>query len=113
MFIRRSGAHCIRIVAAAACTVVVSVQAGRAETQEFREPSVKGMRLDWCLYWARDCGEPAAREFCRIQGFESASRFAIDQNLGRKGDVTVVYGDGRLCGAATCSGFRSVTCERR
>ncbi len=68
MFFRRSGAHRIRIFAAALFAVVGSVQAGRAETREFHEPRVKGMRLDWCLYWARDCGEPAARVFCQTQG---------------------------------------------
>jgi hypothetical protein len=84
----------------------------RAEVVVFGEPQVKGMRLDWCLYWARGCGQLAANAFCRTQDFDDALRFAIDQNLGRRGIVTVVLGDGRLCGAATCSGFRSVTCER-
>jgi hypothetical protein len=84
----------------------------RAEVVTFSAPEVRGMRLDWCLYWARDCGQRAANAFCRTQGFADAQHFAIDQNLGRRGLVTVVLGDGRLCGAPTCSGFRSVICER-
>ena len=83
-----------------------------ADVAVFGEPKVKGMRLDWCLYWANGCGEPAASAYCHTQGFADALRFAIDQNLGRRGAVTVVLGDGRLCAAPTCSGFRSVTCER-
>jgi hypothetical protein len=96
------------ILAAAVWTAAPS----RAEVEVLHEPKVRGMRLDWCLYWARGCGEPAASAYCRTLGFNGALRYSIDQNLGRKGVVTVVLGDGRLCGAATCSGFRSVTCER-
>ena len=83
-----------------------------AQTEVFANPAIKGMRLDWCMYWAHDCGEPAADFFCREQGFARSLRFSIDQNVGRRGVVTLVLGDGRLCAAPTCSGFRSITCAR-
>jgi hypothetical protein len=102
----------VAVVLAATLVAPFSVTPAQAEWRLFDQPQVKGMRLDWCLYWAQDCGEPAADAFCRIWGFEGALRYAIDQNVGRRGVVTVVLGDGRLCGAATCSGFRWVTCER-
>jgi hypothetical protein len=103
-----------RCAAATALTVALAFlgKPASADVAAFPEPKVKGMRLDWCLYWANDCGKPAASAYCRTQGFEGALRFAIDQNVGSRGVVTVVLGDGRLCAAPTCSGFRSVTCER-
>jgi hypothetical protein len=79
-----------------------------AETRTFALPTVKGVRLDWCKNWARQCGEPAAILFCRENGYQRAVRWTIAPGVGR----TLVFGDGRLCQGPLCSGFSAITCER-
>ena len=83
-----------------------------AATQTFANPSVKGVRLDWCAHFGTDCGQAAADLFCRQNGFSSAQRFAMDPNIGRRGIATLVFGDGRLCNGPKCSGFRAITCAK-
>ncbi len=83
-----------------------------AETRDFIAPSVRDVRLDWCRHFGTQCGQPAADLFCREMGYQAASQFAPDPNVGARGIVTLVFGDGALCRAPTCSGFRSITCTR-
>ncbi len=83
-----------------------------AQTQIFTAPSIRNVRLDWCAHFGRDCGQVAADLFCREMQFERATRFAIDQNIGARGVDTLVFGDGALCHAPQCSGFRSITCQK-
>jgi hypothetical protein len=81
-------------------------------TKNFVAPKIKNIRLDWCRHWARDCGKPAADLFCRQMGFSTAVRFSIDPEIGARGIATVVFGDGKLCRAPYCSGFRIITCAQ-
>ena len=83
-----------------------------AATQTFPNPSARGVRLDWCAHWGRDCGKPAADLFCKDAGFDGAARFTEDPNIGARGIKTLVFGDGRLCTGAQCSGFRVITCSK-
>ncbi len=83
-----------------------------ATTQTFANPSVEGVRLDWCAHFGTACGQAAADLFCRQSGFTNAQRFTIDPNIGRRGIATLVFGDGRLCNGANCSGFRAITCAK-
>ncbi len=83
-----------------------------AATQTFANPSVKGVRLDWCAHFGTACGQAAADLFCHQNGFSSAQRFAMDPNIGRRGIATLVFGDGRLCSGPNCSGFRAITCAK-
>jgi hypothetical protein len=80
--------------------------------QRFAVPKVRGVRLDWCAHFGTDCGKAAADLFCKENGLGAANRFAIDENIGRQGVATLVFGDGRLCQGPTCSGFRFVTCSK-
>lgn len=82
------------------------------ETRSFSAPAVKGVRLDWCKHWARDCGKPAADLFCREMGFQHAAQFEIDVGVGGRGIRTLVFGDGRICSHPTCSSFKAITCAR-
>ncbi|MEX3006917.1 hypothetical protein [Hoeflea sp. TYP-13] len=83
------------------------------DTTRFRFPKIKDVRVDWCRNWGRECGEPAAELFCREMGFPRASKFVVDQTTGKKGIPTVVFGDGRICDARYCNGFRQITCTRK
>lgn len=80
---------------------------GRAETRTFIQPTVNGIRLDWCRVWGNECGKPAADAFCTSQGFRNAADHPIDANIGR----TWVMGDARECNDPNCDGFTRIVCE--
>ncbi|WP_457941080.1 hypothetical protein [Mesorhizobium sp. 10J20-29] len=80
--------------------------------QTFAAPEVRGVRLDWCKHWGRECGGPAANLFCAEKGFSRAVRFLPDPSLGSRNIATVVYGDGRICEGPACTGFRAITCMK-
>lgn len=84
---------------------------GGSPSQQFFAPSVGGNRVDWCLHWGAQCGEPAASAFCQRVGYDRASAWTIARNIGAQGP-TVVLGNGALCANAGCDGFDSVTCVR-
>lgn len=98
---------------AAVITGILSyAPAVKADTETFNTPVIRGgYRLDWCLHWARDCGRPAADEFCRRRGFRRALRFAIDEDIGHR-DPTRIITSGRICDQRFCDGFRFITCVR-
>jgi tetratricopeptide (TPR) repeat protein len=73
-------------------------------------PRYGNRRLDWCRYWARSCGRPAADEFCRRHGFAGATAFSQAPRIGAT-DPTSVIGTGQICDRATCTGFASITCS--
>ena len=84
---------------------------GGQGSQQFFSPTIGGNRVDWCLQWGAQCGEPAASAFCQQMGYDRASGWSIAQNIGAQGP-TVVLGSGALCAQAGCDGFSSVTCVR-
>lgn len=77
----------------------------------FPYPRHKGVRLDLCLHWGTECGQPAADSWCKEQGYARASAWQPAQDVGAS-EATVVMGDGRLCQAPTCDSFSSITCAR-
>lgn len=85
----------------------------RRERRTFRNPrlSAGGPRIDWCLNWGTNCGEPAADEFCRRQGFARAIDRRKDPDVDT---VTLVMGDGRTCDGRErhCDSFSRIRCER-
>ena len=76
-----------------------------------RKPRYGDYRLDWCRYWARGCGKPAADEFCRRHGYAEASSFAPDPRAGQS-EPTTVIGTGTLCKDKTCNGFATIACRK-
>ncbi len=66
-------------------------------------------RLNHCLYWQRDCGEPAASAWCRARGFSKALKWTIDKDIGAI-FPTVILGDQEVCARAGCDGFKKITC---
>lgn len=75
----------------------------------FDMPMVDGKRLDWCYYWGRECGEPAADAFCINQGYAQALTFEIAENVGDRWD-TLVAGDNRSCTDPGCDSFKTIRC---
>ena len=90
--------------------VMYGPKAPHIKIEVFRAPKVGNLPLDWCLYFAEKCGEPAASAFCRSQGLATSSDFL----QGHPVPETKVIGDGGLCQAgknnAVCDTFAEVTC---
>jgi hypothetical protein len=80
-----------------------------AETFIFEEPKVADVNLDWCRSLGEKCGQPAARAFCRANGYKRTTRFQMWVN---PGVPTRTVADGDICDFPECDSFRFVECER-
>ncbi len=74
--------------------------------ETFSDPMTQGYRLDGCLRWGQDCGEPAATAWCRTQGFDRATGWQVAKSV----PPTYVLGSGQVCNQQFCSGFSTITC---
>lgn len=85
--------------------------AGVLPAQDFYAPMWGGLRLDLCLVWGGQCGEPAATEFCRQSGYTKATAWEIAYDVGTQ-TPTFVLGTGQVCNEPGCDGFVSITCSQ-
>ena len=83
---------------------------GNTLSKRFNYPKIDNFRLDWCKYWATECGKPAADEFCKRKGYSSAISFKADSDIGLQ-STTKVIGTGQLCSDSFCDGFKYIECE--
>jgi predicted lipid carrier protein YhbT len=77
------------------------------------EPKWMGVPVDNCLYWARECGWPAAHEFCKRQGFKNGAK---SFNLSGPLRETVIITSGQKCTpdrspTGKCIGFDRIECK--
>ncbi len=100
-----------RIVMASAILLALTGAPALAELQVFPLPEYAGHRIDLCRVWGSECGQPAADEFCRRNGFTSAEGFTIDHDIG-SATATRTLVDGGICNQQFCDGFESITCTR-
>lgn len=77
-------------------------------TQVFSPPAWKGYRLDYCLTWAKNCGQPAADAFCRTQGFSKSVYWRRDPYVGQQ--PTRVITTDQICKGSFCTTFQTITC---
>jgi hypothetical protein len=70
-------------------------------------PMLRGYRVDHCLHWGRECGEPAASAWCQAQGYARATQWQV-----APAKPTLVIGDGAVCNLDGCVAFTSVTCAQ-
>jgi hypothetical protein len=94
-------------------------------SEAFSPPVLKTLsgsyRLDYCKTWARDCGQPAADYFCKIQGFSRAHFWRKDPFVGKSQLITTALVRGKLlgkqlrkpllCSGSGCETFQSITCS--
>jgi hypothetical protein len=68
--------------------------------------------VDYCSYWSRDCGQPAADLFCRkVHGVHAhATGWSLDANIGHV-ERTYIIGDRKYCTQDFCGGFGQITCS--
>jgi len=100
---------CLLLVAVNPAFADSPLPEGKIVTKKFQSPLYKGNRLDWCRSWAKDCGKGAADAWCKYQGFEAASKFQIDENIG-KSNPTKIISTGQICDQGFCDGFKSIEC---
>jgi hypothetical protein len=77
----------------------------------FTAPIWDGKRVDLCLVWGGQCGEPAATEFCKRSGYAKASGWKPANDIGAQ-TPTVVLSSGQVCSDSSCDGFASITCSK-
>jgi hypothetical protein len=77
----------------------------------FNKPRYMDDRLDWCLNWGANCGQPAALEFCHRRRFENVQGFEPEK-VGRSAR-TRLMGTGQTCDGDFCTAFLQITCAGR
>ncbi|MGH7570365.1 MAG: hypothetical protein ACREMK_00790 [Gemmatimonadota bacterium] len=82
-----------------------------AAAKAFMAPLWNGKRVDLCLVWGGQCGEPAATEFCKLSGYAEATDWKPANDIGSK-TPTVVLSSSQVCSDASCDGFASITCSQ-
>ncbi len=79
------------------------------EDKTFQKPRWKDQRLDWCVNWGTDCGQPAADLFCKRRRFTGAKDFRAEPDVGRS-EPTRLAGSDQVCDQPFCTGFDYITC---
>ena len=75
----------------------------------YKSPRWFDYRLDWCLNWGTNCGQPAADNFCMRRRWTGALDFAADPNIGAS-EPTMVSSNNQVCNQSNCTGFKYITC---
>lgn len=63
--------------------------------------------LDWCYHAGKQCGQFAARAYCRSKGFDGAESFRTGHHID-----TWIEGDQRRCHGPHCNAFIEISCYR-
>lgn len=77
--------------------------------KRFHLPKYRGIALDWCFTWGKNCGKVPADTYCLSKGFtKGAIRFQKQNNIG----YTRIFQTGRICNNASCDGYKFIDCQR-
>lgn len=77
----------------------------------FQEPMLGNLRLDACLEWGTNCGEPAATAWCKTKGMTRATEYP-QENVGERGIGTRLIGTKQECMEKFCVSFVYIVCEK-
>ncbi len=75
----------------------------------FDRPRHMDDRLDWCLTWGTNCGQPAALAFCQRRRFEHVQGFDAEK-VGRSARTRLI-GTNQTCDGDFCTAFLQITCS--
>jgi len=75
----------------------------------FQAPMLGDLRLDACLEWGTNCGEPAATAWCKTKGMTRATVFP-SETVGEIG--TRLIGTKQECREKFCVSFAYIVCEK-
>ena len=81
--------------------------AAQADVRTFRTPSFEGYRLDYCKSSGSECGERVATAWCVTQGFEYASDWGLERDIGAL-QPTISVDNSRVCQGDRCDGFTAI-----
>lgn len=88
-------------------------QQTRRTAQRFDKPAIGGVPLDGCLTWAKDCGKPAADEFCKRNGFTRSTGHGITSGAVPR---SIVITSGKICETGKnwpyCGAFTYIDCVK-
>jgi len=88
-----------------ASTLIAEPVAAGSGTKTFYNPTFGGLPVDFCVYWSKACGKPAADRYCQGRGLQGAVKFTK-----RPSSPTKLQGTGQICQGPTCASFYSITC---
>lgn len=82
-----------------------------ADAVAFLNPMAKGVPIDHCLRWGKQCNQEAADSFCERNGFKRSVAFSLGDPIAK----TAVVGDDVFCDFQPphdpiCQPFQSITC---
>jgi hypothetical protein len=89
--------------------VLVTMSSGAMadeETWNFASPQ---RRIDVCLSWGKDCGQPAAAEFCHRQNYRNVVKFQTER-VGPSQSTQTLLSLEECKGYDFCAAFSSITC---
>jgi hypothetical protein len=90
-------------------SILLAATCASALEGQFNRPMYKNLaRLDNCQHFGKFCGQPAADDFCRIMGYERATRFDTEH-----ASPTRVINFGQECTGSVCVAFKSIVCFTR
>ncbi len=84
--------------------------ASAASLTSYSKPMFQDYRLDWCLDWAENCGEPAATAYCKHKHHSGANSWKQAADIGNIAS-TKTLGSGEICDKPFCDGFSEIVCE--
>ncbi len=75
--------------------------------RDFFYPKYRGMRLSYCAVDNKTCGLELASKYCKLLGYDTASKMMIDHNIG----LTRYAASSLKCQGWRCDGFKLITCK--
>ena len=83
-----------------------------SDVEEFIQPKIDGVRLDWCLTPGADCGEPVAYKWCISNGYSKPILWEKDKDIGELTPTTMLNSRD-TCYSNKCDGFNTIICYRK
>ena len=88
-------------------SLITTASAG-STVKKFTNPKISGVALDWCKTWGQGCGKPAADYFCKKRGYDRATIFRIEKDIG----YTRIIKSGQICNSPGCDSFKFIQCKK-
>ena len=80
-----------------------------SDVEEYVQPRIDGIRLDWCLNYGSDCGEEVAYKWCIVNNYSKPIYWEIDKNIGIY-EPTSTLNSRESCFESSCDGFKTIVC---
>ncbi len=79
---------------------------------DFWSPRYHGELLNYCFYHKSKCGLEVANRYCKIMGYEKATKASITNNVGLANYIDVCQNCNKTqCKGWDCNGFKVIRCK--